>query len=204
MKKRVISIVLLFAAVLGVALCAALQLSQQRLSGKLIRLHVVANSDSAVDQAVKLRVRDAVLLQAQRILAGADEPRGALSDNLDKIASSARQTLDSLGCREPVRVSLGKELFPTREYETFSLPAGVYESLRVSIGEGAGHNWWCVVFPSICMTASMDDLTEAAEAAGFTDGEIRLITEENEGYHLKFKTLELFQKLKNLFLGAQG
>jgi stage II sporulation protein R len=204
LKKKVVSISLLAAAALGLALCCCLQFSQQRLAGKLIRLHVVANSDSAADQAIKLRVRDAVLVKTQEILRGADDPKQALAKNLGSIECAAERELTSLGCGDDVRVSLGKELFPTREYETFSLPAGVYESLRVRIGAADGHNWWCVIFPSICMTASMDDFTRAAETAGFTDGEVRLITEENGGYVIKFKTLELFQKFKNLFLGAHG
>ena len=98
-------------------------------------------------------------------------------------------------------MQLGKEVFPTREYDTFKLPAGVYESLRVSIGEAEGHNWWCVVFPSICLTASMDELEQAAEAAGLTDSELLLITGESEGYVLKFKVLELLQQLKAAIFG---
>lgn len=94
---------------------------------------------------------------------------------------------------------MAKELFPTREYETFSLPAGTYTALRVTIGEGEGHNWWCVVFPSICMSASMDEFEEAAETAGLTEGEIKLITEESDGYVLKFKSIELLEKLKGMF-----
>ena len=122
----------------------------------------------------------------------------ALEVHLDEIAQAAQTCLSELGEDAPVRVRLGKELFPTREYETFALPAGVYESLRVTIGEGEGHNWWCVVFPSICLTASMDELELAAQTAGFSDGEIRLITGADEGFVLKFRALELLQRLKAL------
>lgn len=167
MKKRVISIVLLLGCVLMFVSAAVLQTEQQKLSEKLIRLHVVANSDSAHDQQIKLRVRDAILEKTQPLLRGADDPRGALEAHLDEIAQAAQSCLNELGEDAPVRVRLGKELFPTREYETFALPAGVYESLRVTIGEGEGHNWWCVVFPSICLTASMDELELAAQTAGF-------------------------------------
>ena len=202
MKKRVISLLLLLCVLTASVLCAALQLSQRELSGKLIRLHVVADSDSRTDQEVKLRVRDAVLGETKQLLAGADDPRAALAGGLDRIGLAAERCLRRNGSADTVRVTLGKELFPTRTYDTFSLPAGVYESLRVTIGAGRGHNWWCVIFPSICMTASMDELTQAAQTAGFTDGEIRLITEANSSFVLKFKTLELFQKLKNILLGA--
>lgn len=101
---------------------AVLQTEQQKLSEKLIRLHVVANSDSAHDQQIKLRVRDAILEKTQQLLRGADDPRGALGAHLDEIAQAAQTCLSELGEDAPVRVRLGKELFPTREYETFAPP----------------------------------------------------------------------------------
>ena len=201
MKKRGLSLTFAILAVLMVVGGTVLQARQQALAGKLIRLHVVANSDSNYDQAVKLQVRDAVLAETQRLLNDADNPKQALSDGLGEIEAAASERLRALGCEVPVRVTLGKEVFPTREYDTFTLPAGVYESLRVSIGAAEGHNWWCVVFPSICLSASMDELEQAAEAAGITEGELRLITGESEGYVLKFKVLELLQELKTVIFG---
>ncbi len=197
MKRRMLSISFCILAVLIMSGALALQTQQRQLSEKLIRLHVVARSDSEHDQEVKLSVRDAVLARTREILDGCDDPRGALQGALTEIEAAAQEQLKSLGEDENVTVRLGKELFPTRDYETFSLPAGVYESLRVTIGEGAGHNWWCVVFPSICLTASMDELEQAAQTAGFTDSEIKLITEADDGFVLKFKLVELIQKLKN-------
>ena len=197
MKRRILSISFCILAVLIMLVALALQTQQRQLSEKLIRLHVVARSDSEHDQAVKLSVRDAVLARTHEILGGCDDPRGALQGALTEIEAAAQEQLKSLGEDENVTVRLGKELFPTRDYETFSLPAGVYESLRVTIGEGAGHNWWCVVFPSICLTSSMDELEQAAQTAGFTDSEIKLITEADDGFVLKFKLVELIQKLKN-------
>lgn len=180
----------------------AAQAEQQRLSAKLIRLHVVANSDSAHDQAVKLKVRDAVIDAAKPMFEGSDDPRAALEGHLDEIAQVAERCLRELGEPYPVTVRLGKERFPTRQYDTFALPAGVYESLRVTIGAGEGHNWWCVVFPSICLTASMDELEMAAQTAGFSEEEIRLITGADEGFVLKFRLMELAEKLKALLMGA--
>lgn len=180
----------------------ALQAEQARLSQKLIRLHVVAASDSEHDQAVKLSVRDAVLAQADTLMLGKQDARAALANGLDSLAQAAQTRLTELGEEKTVTVRLGKERFPTREYDTFALPAGVYESLRVTIGEGAGHNWWCVVFPSICLTASMDELELAAQTAGLTQGELRLITGEEKGFVLKFRTLELLEKLKAFLTGG--
>ena len=110
MKKRVISIVLLLGCVLMFVSAAVLQTEQQKLSEKLIRLHVVANSDSAHDQQIKLRVRDAILEKTQPLLQGADDPRGALEAHLDEIAQAAQICLSELGEDAPVRVRLGKEL----------------------------------------------------------------------------------------------
>ena len=202
LKKRITCIVILMFFVLTAASATLVQAEQQRLSGKLIRLHVVANSDSAHDQAVKLEVRDAVIAAAKTLLDGADDPRAALEGQLDVIAQAAETRLCELGENLPVTVRLGKERFPTREYDTFALPAGVYEALRVSIGAADGHNWWCVVFPSLCLTSSMDELELAAQTAGFSDEEIRFITGEESGFVLKFRVLELLQRLKCALTGA--
>ena len=198
MKKKLFSIFALLLAAAVLFTGYALSLEQQRLADKLIRLHVVANSDGVQDQTWKLQVRDVVLAETERILDGEQAPLEALAENLAQIETAANRCLREQGSEETATVTLQKELLPTRQYETFSLPAGTYTTLRVTIGQGEGHNWWCVVFPSLCMSASMDDLEEAAQTAGLSEGEIRLITEDSEGYELKFKSIELFQKLKNL------
>lgn len=179
------------------SLFAALQIEQQTLAGKLIRLHVVANSDSESDQSMKLQVRDAILAVTQPLFSDADDPEQALLRALPEIQRAAEKCL---GGAYPVRVSFGWEEFPTRVYDSFSLPAGVYRSLRVTIGSGKGHNWWCVVFPSICFRATAADLEAAAVSGGFTEEEVSLITESGERYRLKFKAIELLQELKNLLL----
>lgn len=196
MKKRIIPLILTALCVLTLITGAVLAQQQRTLADKLIRLHVVANSDSQYDQMVKLRVRDAVLDETQRWLSGADDPAAALAEHLGEIEAAAGQTLRACGSGETVSVRLQNELFSRRNYETFSLPSGVYRTLRVTIGDGAGHNWWCVVFPALCMSASSDELEQAAEAAGITDGELRLITEDGAAYKLKFRTVELFEKIQ--------
>ena len=202
MKKRYITVLVLVLSALTVSLCAFAQKSQQRLSEKLIRLHVVANSDTREDQRVKLLVRDAVLLETEKALNGAQDPEAALFAHLDDFARVANETLRAQESPDTASVSLRRELFPTREYETFRLPAGVYRSLRVTIGSGEGHNWWCVVFPALCLPASSEDLSEACLAAGFTEGEISVLTEDTEPVELEFKTLELLSKLKKILWDA--
>ena len=183
---------ILFAAALLAGLtatAAAIQMDQQVLASKLVRLHVVANSDSQQDQELKLKVRDAVL----DVAGGLNITE--LENSIPQIRTAARDCLRTLGSSYSVDVSLLPERFPTRYYDTFSLPSGVYTALRVTIGEGAGQNWWCVTFPSICFQASIDDLKTTAAAAGFSSEEIALITGDNE-YVLKFKSIELLDALK--------
>lgn len=175
---------------------------QRSLAEKTVRLHVVANSDSEADQAQKLRVRDAVLQTVGDLTAdcqSADEARSVISESLEQIEAAAEETLCREGCDRPVRATLGIEPFATRYYDTFTLPAGQYPALRVTIGEGRGRNWWCVVFPSLCVAATSDTVEEYAEAGGFDPAEADLITGGEEKYELRFKTLDWVQRFLNWF-----
>lgn len=192
---------LLGISVLTVTACAALQAQSQCMAEKIIRLHVVANSDSDADQAVKLRVRDAVLREAQNVLSDASDAKQAIAAQLPALEAAANAELRRQGSGDTACVSFRRELFPTRDYDTFSLPSGVYQSLRVTIGEGAGHNWWCVIFPSLCVPATADGFADAAAAGGFTDAEISLMTRANGAYVVKFRSLELLQALKKHLFG---
>lgn len=192
MKKRVVSLILLAASALTVTLCAVLQAQSQRMADKIIRLHVVANSDISADQAVKLAVRDAVLREAGRVLDGAEDPKQAVAAQLPALEAAANAELQRQGSEDLARVSFRRELFPTREYDTFSLPAGVYDSLRVAIGQGEGHNWWCVIFPPLCAQAA--GLPEQAVQA-LSDDDVRLVTESGGGYVVRFRLLELWDAL---------
>ena len=172
--------------------------SQEQLSEKVVRLHVLANSDSEEDQALKLTVRDAVLEEAERLLKRTEnrgEAEGLLRGQLLELEQLANETVRNAGYEYPVTVKLEEVEFPTRTYEGFSLPAGEYLALRVLIGEAAGRNWWCVVFPPLCTVAAAE-FPEIAENAGFSDAEIALITEETAGYVVKFKLLEWIQQCR--------
>ena len=140
MRKRIFSTILLLTSALVLLTGYALTAEQRALADKLVRLHVVANSDSETDQTVKLQVRDAVLEEARRILADGEDPIPVLRAGLADIERTANEALSKAGSGDRAAVSLESELFPTREYETFSLPAGRYTALRVTIGEGRGRN----------------------------------------------------------------
>ena len=172
--------------------------TQDELADKVVRLHVLANSDSEEDQALKLRVRDAVLEQATAILEQSADRREAesrLRGQLLELERIAEEEIAAEGYDYPVTVNLENADFPTKEYDGFTLPAGEYLALRVIIGEGQGRNWWCVVFPPLC-TAASADVPASALAAGFSEEEVSLITEENQGYVLKFKAVEWWETLK--------
>lgn len=166
------------------------------LADRVVRLHVIANSDSDRDQALKLAVRDAVLARAQPLLegvSGRDEAEQALSAHLDALAEAARETLARAGCGDSVAVTLEDVWFPTRVYaDAFALPAGQYRALRVVIGAGQGRNWWCVVFPPLCLASVTE---ESAAAAGFSEAQAALITGRDGEYVLKFKLVEWWSEL---------
>ena len=172
--------------------------TQDELADKVVRLHVLANSDSEEDQALRRRVRDAVLEPATAILEQSADRREAesrLRGQLLELERIAAKEIAAEGYDYPVTVNLENTDFPTKEYDGFTLPAGEYLALRVIIGEGKGQNWWCVVFPPLC-TAASADVPASALAAGFSEEEVGLITEEDQCYVLKFKAVEWWETLK--------
>ncbi len=177
--------------------------AQDQLADKVVRLHVLANSDTEEDQALKLRVRDKVLARATEILeqsADRKEAEACLRGQLLELERIAAEEIAAAGYDYPVTVRLEDTMFPTKVYDGFTLPAGEYLALRVVIGKGAGQNWWCVVFPPLC-TAAASDVSETAMAAGLSEADVGLITEEDSGYVLKFKCVELWEQIKGR-LGA--
>jgi len=167
---------------------------QQELSGKLIRLHVVAEDDTDLSQARKLLVRDRILNELESLQAGsADEAETQIRTKLPALRAAAQETLALSGSSAGVRVSLEREQFPTREYETFALPAGAYTTLRVTLGDGSGKNWWCVAFPPLCLQA-----VSALEEGELDDRDWSLISLE-DGYSIRFRILDWTEKLLSFF-----
>lgn len=163
----------------------------------VIRLHVLAASDSEEDQALKLVVRDAVLEKTQTLLKNVDQKEDAeriLEGALPEIRAVAEEALRHADAPNTVTVTLGKECYPTREYEQLAFPAGQYLSLRVMIGEAEGKNWWCVLFPPLCLTAATDarESETVCLSAGLTGEQYRMIAGTDETkYKLRFKILEV-------------
>lgn len=177
-------------AAMCVTLCTAVwaQARQNSISKSLIRLHVIAVSDDDGEQAIKLKVRDAVL---EYISPKLEESVSVLES--ERIINSEiygiKQAAEAAAQGREVKVTLGTESYPTRKYEGFTLPAGKYTSLRVILGEGAGHNWWCVVFPPVCLDAAEEKISSA-----LCPEDVKIVTEA-DGYVIKFRLVELWGSL---------
>ena len=151
-----------------------------------IRLHILAPSDSADDQALKFRIRDKVLdeyADAAKSSKSKEDAEAALYDLLDDIKCTVESEISDVGCSYDVSVTLSEEWYPTRIYKAFSLPSGSYSSLRIVLGEGEGENWWCVMYPPLCLEAAL------GEDSTLTPEEEFLISDN--GYCVRFKLLEV-------------
>lgn len=199
-KRRLLGKALVCGFVLA-ALCSFFPFAAAcgQLPRDVVRLHVVANSNGAEDQAVKLLVRDAVLEEAARWYQGAgsmEEASSQLCTHLQSIAGAARQVLGEQGVGYSATAQLTEMYFPTRDYGDFRLPAGRYRTLRVTLGEGAGKNWWCVVFPSLCLPAA----TQEEALLTLPEGE-RQVVEGGQEVQVKLKAVELWESLREWLRG---
>lgn len=164
--------------------------TSENISDKILRLHIIANSDSTEDQDLKLKVKNDFLENTADLFVGQtlDENIEIAKENIDYIERICNTCIEQNGYDYEAEVIVDREYFDTRVYDDFTLPAGVYNSIRITIGQGNGHNWWCIVFPSVCLSAcskSMDDY--------LTDEEMELV---GDGYTPKFKVIEIYEKIK--------
>lgn len=174
---------------------------QKALADSVIRLHVLANSDEQADQQLKLLVRDRVLAEAEGLYQSGDDVQAAyerLEEALPRLAQAGQQVVEEQGYDYPVTAELTRSWFPTKHYTNVSLPAGNYTAVRIVIGEGSGQNWWCVVFPPLCLGSVSEQVDEAAQAGLFTEEQVSLITGESGGYVVKFKAIELWEEFKKM------
>ena len=165
--------------------------TSEDISNKVLRLHILANSDSTEDQNLKLGLKNYFLENTSDLFSGK-----TLEENIE-IAKKNTLTLEEL-CNQFItesgydyekKVIVDKEYFDTRVYDDFTLPAGVYNSIKIVIGEGSGHNWWCIVFPSVCLYSCSESMSDY-----LTEEEMELIS---DGYTPKFKIIEIYEKIKS-------
>ena len=192
-----------FAAVFAAGACSvgAFAYNCSRVRSDVLRMHVIANSDCSADQQLKLMVRDAVLERGAQLFDGtvtADEARRKIEPHKAELEAAAREVIERAGYDYPVSVNVVNEYFATRCYGSLTMPAGRYTAgeylaLRVVIGEGQGRNWWCVMFPPLCLPAAQD--RGGNLDAFFDDGELKVV-ESSGRYEPRFKIVEIIEKLK--------
>ena len=170
----------------------------KEISDEVFRFHILANSDEDYDQQLKLKVRDKVLLYTESLFEKArskEEAENLISNNLQDICNTAQKEVTDNGYDYSVTAQITKMYFTTRTYESYTLPSGMYDALRITIGSGEGHNWWCVMYPSICISSEKSQDEAARET--FNDNQYDIV--KNEKYEYKFKIVEIFEKICSYF-----
>ena len=195
-KKIKISITVGIVVAILFSICSFAKTSEE-IRSDVLRLHVLANSDTSVDQNLKLRLRDYILQEGKDIFNGSVNVENAvekIEPVLPELEKSAKAFVNQAGFDYDVKISLSNEYFTTKTYETVTLPAGKYLALRVVIGSGEGHNWWCVMFPPMCVPAA--DKKDEIENV-FSEKEIKLV-ESKPKYEPRFKVVEIYEQLKEI------
>lgn len=197
MKKR-IRLSLLFGLICAILLSMTqFNVLCEDLRENVLRLHIIANSDSVEDQDLKLKIRDAILAETGALFLNTDkltQAEAKAQGNLLEFEKIANRVINENGFDYKAKVSLGDCFFETRHYDTFSLPAGTYRSLIIKLGKAEGKNWWCVVFPSVCIPAATDSSLRDS-----VSGQSAEIAEQSDKYIVRFKTVEIYEKIKNWF-----
>lgn len=169
--------------------------TSESISQEVFRLHILANSNSDEDQSLKLKVRDKILTKSESLFINCKNLNDVINvskNNIDYFEQLANECIKENGYNYETKVYVDKEYFNTREYEKITLPSGVYNALKIEIGEAKGHNWWCVMFPAICLPAVSDDEINSI----LNEDEIELINNNNK-YEIRFKIVEIYEKIKS-------
>ena len=176
--------------------CNAMR-EEREVYDKTLRLHIPADSNDEADQAVKLKVRDAVIALLEKPLSKCETKEDSvriIQNMSEEISQTANNVLISNDFEYKANVSLTEEYYPRRSYDGFTLPAGIYTSLKIELGEAEGENWWCVLFPQVCIGSAKPE--ETLKEVGFTANQIRLLTEQEETeYVVKFKIVEILESI---------
>lgn len=199
LMKKLGKLFVIFAVLAAFCWFGTVIADREKLHESLVRLHIVANSDGQEDQNVKLQVRDAIighLYPVMEAMPDIEQAKMYLQNHLSDLEAVANQALREAGSLDTAKITFALEEFPKRVYDTFTLPAGVYESLRIEIGEGKGQNWWCVIFPQLCLPATSDGFQDAAVSSGFSDTLTNSLTGE---YEVRFFLLDCLGALENFF-----
>lgn len=191
MKITKIFLPVFMSLVLIVGITQPLIKTSENISDKVFRLHILANSDSTYDQNLKLGLKNYILENTSDLFIGQnlEENIDIAKESLEELYRLSKEYLESQGSNYDVKTEVVKEFFETRVYDDFTLPAGIYNSLKITIGEGKGHNWWCIIFPSVCLSACSESMSDY-----LSEDEMELV---NSGYTAKFKVVEVYEKIKS-------
>lgn len=167
----------------------------ESISEKVLRLHILANSDSCEDQTLKLKVRDEIINKfgsELEVYSNLEEAKNVAESKITEIENFAKNVVRESGYDYKVKAEVTKMYFNIRRYKEVTLPAGVYTALRITIGQGKGKNWWCVMFPPMCLPAA-EEKSELSEV--LSDSQLDIVENEKE-YVIKLKVLEIFMEAK--------
>ena len=201
MKLKAIDISVFVTLIVCIIATVSFENSCKGIREEILRLHVIANSDEEYDQELKLRVRDAVLNSGKAVFSGSEDIISAqekIQQETDMILSAAIECVRESGYDYDVKIELARSYFPTRVYDDITLPAGYYKALRVIIGQGKGKNWWCIMFPPLCLPAASDNKEIIKEY--LSDDEMKIVT-SNPDYEVRFWLVEKYYEVKNRYFG---
>lgn len=199
MKVKLIELAAFLSLFICILSCMSFENDCKSIRNEIMRLHVIANSDSEADQALKLKVRDTILQKGKEIFSYSNNISSAkmqIENGTEKLIAEAEKIISSEGFDYDVNVVVGSSYFPTRQYDDITLPAGYYQSVKVIIGEGQGKNWWCVLFPPMCLPAAAKDSVRLQDV--LSSDEMELVKSKPK-YEVRFWIIEKFQELKRSY-----
>ena len=197
MKLKAIDIAVFMTLIICIVATISFENDCKGIREEVLRLHVIANSDEDYDQELKLKVRDALLQSGESIFSGSEDIISAeskIADKQDILRYTAEETIYNLGFDYDVKIELARSYFPTKTYGELTLPAGYYKAVRVIIGQGKGKNWWCIMFPPLCLPAATD--SEDIISDFLSEEEMQIVTSDPK-YEVRFWLVEKYYELKN-------
>lgn len=197
MKIKILEISVFLSLFVCIVGCISFENDCEQIRQSVLRLHVIASSDTDEDQRLKLKVRDVLLEKGGDIFAQNDGivmAQEKVKNNLDTLKETAEKAVREMGYSYPVEVKLGESYFPTKQYENITLPAGKYNAVKVIIGEGEGKNWWCVMFPPMCLPAASKNEAQLSDV--LSEKGMDIVTGERK-YEVRFWIVEKYQELVN-------
>ena len=197
MKLKAIDISVFLTLIICIIATVSFENDCKGIREEVLRLHVIANSDKDYDQELKLKVRDAVLRSGEEVFSDSEDIISAeskIADKKDVILHSAVETIRNLGYDYDVKIELARSYFPTRTYDNLTLPAGYYKAVRIIIGEGKGKNWWCIMFPPLCLPSATKK--DEIISTFLTEEEMNIVTADPD-YEVRFWIVEKYYELKN-------